>query len=112
MSFKNEFIERLCSIKEMREEYDKADSKKIIMRNKVVQLIEAINADEITLEDIQRLSFTGIPEGFPGLRPIVWKLLLGSLPLKTADWRTQIEENFKTYEEFKKELIVKPQLKD
>ena len=47
-----------------------------------------------------------------GLRPLVWRICLGSLPANTSQWTTQLEENYQTYEDFKKELIVKPKLKD
>lgn len=57
--------------------------------------------------------FTGIPnQEVKGLRPIVWRLVLGSLPANTSQWTTKLEENLQTYEDFKKELIVKPKLKD
>jgi TBC1 domain family member 13 len=43
---------------------------------------------------------------------VVWRLILGELPLETADWHKTLEDNYQTYENFKKELIIKPKLKD
>ena len=64
------------------------------------------------MSNLQKLTFNGIPNYVKCLRPIVWRILLGSLPVDTNDWTKQIETNFQTYEDFKRELIVKPQLKD
>ena len=65
------------------------------------------------MNSIQKQCFPGVPsEEVKGLRPILWRLVLGSLPTKTAEWTKIMEDNFKTYEDFKKELIVKPKLKD
>ena len=64
---------------------------------------------------LTRHVFTGIPhhkEDLTGLRPIVWRIILGALPSKTKDWDQTLENNLQTYEDFKKELIVKPKLKD
>jgi hypothetical protein len=67
------------------------------------------------MKTLTRHVFTGIPhhnEDLIGLRPIVWRIILGALPNKTKDWQSSLENNYKTYEDFKKELIVKPKLKD
>lgn len=72
-----------------------------------------MNQDEIDLKKLSALCFTGVPNTeVKGLRPLIWRLILGSLPEKTDQWKTKIEENYSTYEDFKKELIVKPKLKD
>jgi hypothetical protein len=36
---------------------------------------------------------------------------LGELTNKTSEWKPTLEQNFETYESFKKELIIKPKLK-
>jgi hypothetical protein len=56
------------------------------------------------------LTFSGIPSLVPGLRSIVWKLILGSLPPETSLWQQKLDENYEIYENFKKQLIVKPGL--
>ena len=37
---------------------------------------------------------------------------MDGLPNAPADWDERLEQNFETYENFKKELIVNPKLKD
>ena len=46
------------------------------------------------------------------LRPMVWRVICGSLPLDTSKWEETMEDNYRTYDGFKKELIVQPKLKD
>ena len=82
------------------------------MRNKSIQIIEAINKDKIDREKLVQLAFSGIPSSFKGLRTIVWRLILGSLPDETAEWQKTLDQNLETYEQFKKELIVNPQIQD
>jgi hypothetical protein len=69
-------------------------------------LIEIINVDEIEKSKMDFLTFSGVPEA--SLRPIVWRILMDSLPLKPAEWEKQMDENLQTYENFKKDLIVNP----
>jgi len=45
---------------------------------------------------LTRHVFTGIPhhkEDLIGLRPIVWRIILGALPSKTKDWDQTLENN-------------------
>jgi len=57
---------------------------------------------------LKQIAFSGVPDIIPGLKPVVWLLILGGLPPKTSDWDKNLNDNFETYEGFKKELIVKP----
>ena len=78
-------------------------------------MLKVINEDEVDLDLLKVYAFSGIPgrdDNFKGLRPVVWRLILGCLPQKTADWKTTLEQNLETYEGFKRELIVKPKLQD
>ena len=70
-------------------------------------MIDIANQDEIDIEVLKVHIFSGIPMK-KGVRPLFWRLILGALPSKTADWQKVVDENFNTYEDFKKELIVKP----
>ena len=110
--FKNAFIEKMCLSAEMSEEYDKFDSHRIRMRNKAIEIIEILNQDEIQLPKLQQIAFSGIPDCIKGLRPIVWRLILDELPTQTSKWQETLDSNYDTYEQFKKELIVKPKLQD
>lgn len=58
------------------------------------------------------MAFSGVPGSFKGLRTIIWRLILGSLPDETAEWQASLDSNLATYEQFKKELIVNPQIQD
>ena len=70
----------------MRREIDQYDAPKIRLRNKAIQLIEVLNHDKIDYDEVCKLSFSGIPDGVRGLRPIVWRVILGSFPLESAEW--------------------------
>mmetsp|Transcript_6830 Transcript_6830/g.11025 ORF Transcript_6830/g.11025 Transcript_6830/m.11025 type:complete len:185 (-) Transcript_6830:724-1278(-) len=61
---------------------------------------------KINLKKLCQLSFAkgGIPDG--GLRPIIWRILLDSLPLDPGQWDAALIKNFDTYELWKKELII------
>lgn len=52
----------------------------------------------------------GIPDEVRYLRGVVWRLLLNYLPKKTKDWVSTIRENKEQYDNFVKELIIKPQI--
>ena len=110
--FKNEYIKKMSQSKEMMEEYDKYDGKSIKMRNKSIEILETLNKDEIDIKRLQQIAFSGIPETIKGLRAVVWRIILGELTNKTGEWKSTLEQNFETYENFKKELIIKPKLKD
>lgn len=95
----------------MLEEYDKYDNKRIKLRNKSIEILEELNKDEIDIKRLKQIAFSGIPETINGLRAVVWRIVLGELTCKTSEWKTTLEQNFDTYENFKKELIIKPKLK-
>lgn len=82
------------------------------MRNRCIEIINVINQDTIDLPKLHLLTFTGVPACLKSLRLIVWRLLMDGLPTAPADWEQRCEQNFETYENFKKELIVNPKLKD
>lgn len=107
-NFKNEFVERLCQQKECTAEISKFEGGKIRARNKCIQIINQLNAESIDIGQLRLLSFTGIPEGCPGLRALVWRILLEDLSPEPASWNKHLEQNYLTYEDFKRELIVKP----
>ncbi|GLC38907.1 hypothetical protein PLESTB_000460300 [Pleodorina starrii] len=80
-----------------------------------VQSIEArvgrfkteLRGSHINLHNLKRLAFHGIPD-CGNLRAIVWKLLLGYLPLTPDDWATELAKKRTTYHVFCQELIVDP----
>jgi len=40
---------------------------------------------------LRSLAFRGIPNEVSGLRPIVWRVLLGYLPRETAKWEQYLK---------------------
>ena len=76
-----------------------------------MRIIEAINKETIDLKQLRKLAFTGVPDSCLGLRPVVWRILLDGLSLETKSWRNSLEQNYLSYEDFKRELIVKPKVK-
>lgn len=107
----NTHLEKLCISEDMTSELSAFETSSIVLRNKAIKIIEVINQKEINIDSLRKLSFTGVPPEVRGLRPMVWKLLLGCLPTDPTTWDDFIRTNFQTYEDFKRELIVKPQLK-
>lgn len=61
---------------------------------------------------LRSLSFRGIPSDIKGLRPVVWKVLLGYLPRETSKWEEVMEENLKVYTGLYKQLIVIPDMQN
>ncbi len=57
------------------------------------------------------MTFNGIPDEVKGLRPLIWRILLGHLPLETALWDDHLEKSRETYDIWKQELIIKPKIK-
>ena len=108
--FANVYIERLCQSNEMTEELNKFETNKIKLRNKSIQIINLLNKENIDKKKLNLLTFSGIPNN--SLRTVVWRILMDGLTLKTAEWEATIKQNHETYENFKKELIVNPKLKD
>jgi len=65
----------------------------------------------VTLAELKRLVFkNGVPDTVPGLRPVIWRLLLGMWPLETEEWERALEQTYETYQVWRQELIVQPSL--
>jgi hypothetical protein len=52
----------------------------------VINFLKILNRRKVEIPMLRSLSFRGIPSDIKGLRPIVWKVLLGYLPRETAKW--------------------------
>lgn len=46
---------------------------------------------------MRELCFGGVPEDIPGLRSLVWKIVIGYLPKERRKWEPMIEEMKETY---------------
>ncbi|XP_024221357.1 TBC1 domain family member 13 isoform X2 [Bombus vosnesenskii] len=78
-----------------------------ILRKRLYEFDDALNAEEIDLINLKRLCFHGIPdEG--GLRPLCWKLLLNYLPSTRASWSETLIRKRTLYKTFIEDLIVTP----
>lgn len=78
-----------------------------ILRKRLYEFDDALNAEEIDLINLKRLCFHGIPdEG--GLRPLCWKLLLNYLPSTRASWSETLIRKRTLYKTFIEDLIVMP----
>jgi hypothetical protein len=66
---------------------------------------EILGKESLTLGELQAASFSGIPDYY---RPIVWKLLLGYLPLQKSLRNEHIERTRIQYAEFTRETAARP----
>ena len=63
----------------------------------IINFIKILNRKKVDISMLRSLSFRGIPNEIKGLRPLVWKVLLGYLPRETSKWEEVMEENKKDY---------------
>ncbi|MQL76481.1 hypothetical protein Taro_008886, partial [Colocasia esculenta] len=59
----------------------------------------------VNLVELRRLATQGIPDG-AGIRPTVWKLLLGYLPNDRGYWASELAKKRSQYKVFKDEVLV------
>ncbi|KAJ4968091.1 hypothetical protein NE237_014792 [Protea cynaroides] len=71
------------------------------------QFLGELSRKVINLVELRRLSSQGIPDG-AGIRPTVWKILLGYLPRDRSLWATELARKRSQYKRFKEELLVNP----
>ena len=55
---------------------------------------------------IKSIAFYGIPDEVRSLRPFIWRVLFGYLPLEKSKWTKILTTNRKIYESFVHELII------
>ncbi|XP_042518293.1 TBC1 domain family member 13-like [Macadamia integrifolia] len=71
------------------------------------QFLAELSRKVINLRELRRLASQGIPEG-AGIRPTVWKILLGYLPCDRSLWTIELAKKRSQYKRFKEELLVNP----
>lgn len=76
----------------------------------VINFLKIINRRKIEIAMLRSLSFRGIPFEIKGLRPLVWKVLIGYLPRETADWLSVMKKQKEIYEGLIEDFIVIPDL--
>ncbi|KAI3431527.1 hypothetical protein D9Q98_004577 [Chlorella vulgaris] len=70
---------------------------------------QAVLASEVVdMQRLRALAFDGIPDNERGLRPVVWRLLLGLLPPERAQWERVLRRRRAEYAQFCEELILDP----
>ncbi|KAL5216316.1 hypothetical protein ABZP36_007717 [Zizania latifolia] len=73
----------------------------------VAEFTVALVRKVVDLAELRRLACQGVPDA-AGVRPIVWKLLLGYLPTDHVLWAYELEKKRSQYSAFKDELLVNP----
>ncbi|XP_031379433.1 TBC1 domain family member 13-like isoform X2 [Punica granatum] len=71
------------------------------------QLLTELSSKVINMRELRRIASLGIPDG-AGIRPVVWKLLLGYLPPDRALWLSELAKKRSQYKNFKTELLMNP----
>ena len=66
----------------------------------------------IDVKYLRKLAFLGIPDEIQGLRPVVWRILLGYLPENTDEWDSILRSQKESYDVWVEELIAKPKLQE
>lgn len=64
---------------------------------------KVLGADVVDMGELRQLSAQGIPEDV-GVRALAWRLLLGFLPRRRADWKAHCEEQRRLYRSFLAEV--------
>lgn len=72
----------------------------------IFALLEALNTHaDISLDQVRTLCFYGIPEECKGLRALLWRLLLGYLPLSPSHWPASLHSHRHNYSLFRSNLL-------
>lgn len=75
------------------------DSVKVRQKKKANEFLKVLNSkqDLIDLDELRRLTFHGVPQTNPNgqadLRSLIWRILLGVLPLMPSVWMDKLEQN-------------------
>lgn len=79
-----------------------------ILRKRLNEFDDVLNADEIDMASLGKICFHGIPDEPGGLRPVCWKLLLNYLPSSRSSWLETLKRKRELYNTFIEDLIVMP----
>ena len=56
------------------------------IKERVINFMKILGKRRINMIMLRSLAFRGVPNEVPGLRAIIWRVLLGYLPRETAKW--------------------------
>ncbi|XP_011634941.1 TBC1 domain family member 13 isoform X1 [Pogonomyrmex barbatus] len=79
-----------------------------ILRKRLSEFDDILDADEIDTASLSKICFHGIPDEPGGLRPLCWKLLLNYLPSTKSSWLETLKRKRELYNTFIEDLIVMP----
>ena len=82
-----------------------------VQKQNVINFFKILNKRKIQITMLRSLAFRGIPEEVRPLRRIVWMILIGYLPYETHKWEQHMKTQKKIYDDWERELIIKPQLR-
>ncbi|CAO2144108.1 unnamed protein product [Urochloa humidicola] len=68
----------------------------------------ALSKKVVSMGELRRLACLGVPDGGAGVRPVVWKLLLGYLPTDRGLWPYELEKKRSQYSAYKEEFLLNP----
>ncbi|CAO2141642.1 unnamed protein product [Urochloa humidicola] len=68
----------------------------------------ALSKKVVNMGELRRLACLGVPDGGAGVRPVVWKLLLGYLPTDRGLWPYELEKKRSQYSAYKEEFLLNP----
>lgn len=74
------------------------------MSFRIIQIIKVLDSSNIDLDKLKKLSYNGLDES-SSLRSIVWKILLGLLPLNIDKWQETLDKKRDDYTKMKDKFI-------
>ncbi|XP_078472193.1 TBC1 domain family member 13 isoform X2 [Lampetra fluviatilis] len=76
-------------------------------RARIAEFEDLLAEDHISLEELRKLCFNGVPYE-SGIRPLCWKILLNYLPCKRLEWPVFLQKQRNLYRQFLREMILQP----
>jgi hypothetical protein len=80
------------------------------IKTKVFEIIKSLNNSKINILALNKIIFEGLPDDIPSLRSLIWKILLGIIPLDIDKWESTIDKHRNEYYLLKKQYLSKLEL--
>jgi hypothetical protein len=77
---------------------------------KVFEIIKYLNSSKINLYSLNKIIFEGLPDDIPSLRSLIWKILLGIIPLDSNQWESVLDKKRNDYKKLRKQYLEKLEL--
>ncbi|WVZ52044.1 hypothetical protein U9M48_003139 [Paspalum notatum var. saurae] len=91
------------------EEEDDKSSGGVLRAHLLADFKSALSKKVVNMGELRRLACLGVPDGGgAGVRPVVWKLLLGYLPTDRTLWPYELEKKRSQYSAYKEEFLLNP----